>query len=160
MRHGAGRKAWEITKNSVAYTNHTVLAEALECWPQSLFETLLPRIWQIIVEIAHRWQKQVEDFYHDPAKTEKLAIVWDGGVRMANLCIAGGMSVNGVSALHTEILRRDVFRDAYQMHPEEFHNVTNGVDHPAAGLVRSIPASTASSVTSPAAMTTYCIRMP
>ena len=122
-------EAWEITKNSVAYTNHTVLAEALECWPQSLFETLLPRIWQIIVEIAHRWQKQVEDFYHDPAKTEKLAIVWDGGVRMANLCIAGGMSVNGVSALHTEILRRDVFRDAYQMHPEEFHNVTNGVDH-------------------------------
>ena len=122
-------EAWEITKNSVAYTNHTVLAEALECWPQSLFETLLPRIWQIIVEIAHRWQKQVEDFYHDPAKTEKLAIVWDGGVRMANLCIAGGMSVNGVSALHTEILRRDVFRDAYRMHPEEFHNVTNGVDH-------------------------------
>ena len=122
-------EAWNITKNSVAYTNHTVLAEALECWPQSLFETLLPRIWQIISEIAHRWQKQVEDFYHDPAKTEKLAIVWDGGVRMANLCIAGGMSVNGVSALHTDILKKDVFREAYEMHPEQFHNVTNGVDH-------------------------------
>ena len=122
-------EAWEITKNSVAYTNHTVLAEALECWPQTLFETLLPRIWQIIVEIAHRWQRQVEEFYHDPAKTERLAIVWDGGVRMANLCIAGGMSVNGVSALHTEILRRDVFRDACIMCPEQFRNVTNGVDH-------------------------------
>ena len=122
-------EAWNITKNSVAYTNHTVLAEALECWPQSLFETLLPRIWQIISEIAHRWQRQVEDFYHDPVKTEKLAIVWDGGVRMANLCIAGGMSVNGVSALHTDILKKDVFREAYEMHPEQFHNVTNGVDH-------------------------------
>ena len=122
-------EAWEITKNSVAYTNHTVLAEALECWPQSLFESLLPRIWQIIVEIARRWQRQVEEFYHDPAKTEKLAIIWDGGVRMANLCIAGGMSVNGVSALHTEILRRDVFRDACGMRPKQFHNVTNGVDH-------------------------------
>ena len=122
-------EAWEITKNSVAYTNHTVLAEALECWPQSLFESLLPRIWQIIVEIARRWQRQVEEFYHDPAKTEKLAIIWDGGVRMANLCIAGGMSVNGVSALHTDILRRDVFRDACGMRPKQFHNVTNGVDH-------------------------------
>ena len=122
-------EAWNITKNSVAYTNHTVLAEALECWPQTLFETLLPRIWQVIVEIAHRWQRQVEEQFHDPAKTEKLAIVWDGGVRMANLCIAGGMSVNGVSALHSEILRRDVFRDAYEMCPGQFHNVTNGVDH-------------------------------
>lgn len=122
-------EAWNITKNSVAYTNHTVLAEALECWPQTLFETLLPRIWQVIVEIAHRWQRQVEEHFHDPAKTEKLAIVWDGGVRMANLCIAGGMSVNGVSALHSEILRRDVFRDAYEMCPGQFHNVTNGVDH-------------------------------
>ena len=122
-------EAWNITKNSVAYTNHTVLAEALECWPQTLFETLLPRIWQVIAEIAHRWQRQVEERFHDPAKTEKLAIVWDGGVRMANLCIAGGMSVNGVSALHSEILRKDVFRDAYEMCPGQFHNVTNGVDH-------------------------------
>jgi starch phosphorylase len=82
-------EAWEITKQSVAYTNHTVLAEALERWPQSLVETLLPRIWQIIMEIAHRWQSRVEDFYHDPEKTRKLAILWDGEVRMANLCIAG-----------------------------------------------------------------------
>ena len=121
--------AWSITKNSVAYTNHTVLAEALERWPQQLMETLLPRVWEIITEIAHRYQKQVEDFYHDPAKTAELAIVWDGQVRMANLCIAGGMAVNGVSALHSDILRHDVFRWQYQMEPEKFKNVTNGIDH-------------------------------
>ena len=121
--------AWNITKNSVAYTNHTVLAEALERWPQQLMETLLPRVWEIITEIAHRYQKQVENFYHDPAKTAELAIVWDGQVRMANLCIAGGMAVNGVSALHSDILRHDVFRWQCQMEPEKFKNVTNGIDH-------------------------------
>ncbi|MBQ0037877.1 MAG: glycogen/starch/alpha-glucan phosphorylase [Clostridiales bacterium] len=122
-------EAWHITTHSVAYTNHTVLAEALECWPQQLFERLLPRVWQILTEIAHRWQAKVEDFYHDPHKTERLAIIWDGGVRMANLCIAGGMAVNGVSALHSDILRHDVFREAAEMEPEKFKNVTNGVDH-------------------------------
>ena len=121
--------AWNIMKNSVAYTNHTVLAEALERWPQQLMETLLPRVWEIITEIAHRYQKQIENFYHDPAKTAELAIVWDGQVRMANLCIAGGMAVNGVSALHSDILRHDVFRWQYQMEPEKFKNVTNGIDH-------------------------------
>ena len=121
--------AWTLTKKSVAYTNPTVLAEALERWPQQLMETLLPRVWEIITEIAHRYQKQVENFYHDPAKTAELAIVWDGQVRMANLCIAGGMAVNGVSALHSDILRHDVFRWQYQMEPEKFKNVTNGIDH-------------------------------
>ena len=121
--------AWSITKNSVAYTNHTVLAEALERWPQQLMQTLLPRVWEIIAEIAHRYQKQVEDFYHDPAKTAELAIVWDGQVRMANLCIAGGMAVNGVSGLHSDILRRDVFRWQCEMEPQKFQNVTNGIDH-------------------------------
>ena len=121
--------AWSITKNSVAYTNHTVLAEALERWPQQLMQTLLPRVWEIIAEIAHRYQKQVEDFYHDPTKTAELAIVWDGQVRMANLCIAGGMAVNGVSALHSDILRRDVFRWQCEMEPQKFQNVTNGIDH-------------------------------
>ena len=106
-------EAWDITTRSVAYTNHTVLSEALERWPQSLVEFLLPRVWQIILEISRRWQKKVEDFYHDPKKTEKMAIVWGGQVRMANLCIAGGMAVNGVSGLHSEILKKDVFRDAY-----------------------------------------------
>ena len=121
--------AWSITTQSVAYTNHTVLAEALERWPQQLMQTLLPRVWEIITEIAHRYQKRVEDFYHDPAKTAELAIIWDGQVRMANLCIAGGMAVNGVSALHSEILRRDVFRWQCNMEPDKFKNVTNGIDH-------------------------------
>ena len=122
-------EAWHITTCSVAYTNHTVLAEALECWPQQLFETLLPRVWQILQEIARRWQEKVESFYHDPEKTAKMAVIWDGVVRMANLCIAGGMAINGVSALHSDILRHDVFRDACRMEPEKFKNVTNGVDH-------------------------------
>ena len=122
-------EAWDITTRSVAYTNHTVLSEALERWPQSLVEFLLPRVWQIILEISRRWQKKVEDFYHDPKKTEKMAIVWAGQVRMANLCIAGGMAVNGVSGLHSEILKKDVFRDAYGMEPWKFRNVTNGIDH-------------------------------
>ena len=122
-------EAWDITRHSVAYTNHTVLAEALESWPQRLFETLLPRIWQIMQEIARRWQQKVDDFYHDPRKTEKMAVIWDGVVHMANLCIAGGMAVNGVSALHSDILRRNVFRDACGMEPDKFKNVTNGVDH-------------------------------
>ena len=121
--------AWDITSHAVAYTNHTVLAEALEVWPQSLMESLLPRVWQIIREIAHRYQAKIEAYYNDPAKTAKMAVVWDGHVRMANLCIAGGMAVNGVSALHSDILRRDVFREAAQMEPEKFKNVTNGVDH-------------------------------
>ena len=122
-------EAWHITTHCVAYTNHTVLSEALEVWPQQLFETLLPRVWQILQEISRRWQQHVEEFYHDPAKTAKLAIIWDGGVRMANLCIAGSMAVNGVSALHSEILRRDLFKDACQMQPDKFKNVTNGIDH-------------------------------
>ena len=123
-------EAWEITRNSVAYTNHTVLAEALERWPQTLIESLLPRIWQIIREIAHRYQREVEEFYHhNAAITEKMAVVWGGEVRMANLCVAGGSAVNGVSALHTEILRTDVFREACQMEPGKFKNVTNGIDH-------------------------------
>ena len=122
-------EAWSITRQSVAYTNHTVLAEALERWPQQLVADLLPRIWQIIQEIARRWQARVDDFYHDSAKTASMAIVWDGEVRMANLCIAGGMAVNGVSALHSKILREDVFKDACAMRPEKFLNVTNGIDH-------------------------------
>ena len=121
--------AWAITRQSVAYTNHTVLSEALERWPQQLMSTLLPRIWEIIVEIAHRYQQKIEDYYHDPAKTREMAIIWDGQVRMANLCVAGGMAVNGVSALHTEILRKDVFRDECAMEPDKFKNVTNGIDH-------------------------------
>ncbi len=122
-------EAWDITTKSVAYTNHTVLAEALERWPQDLMQRLLPRIWQIIVEISNRWQTKVENFYHDNGKTEKMAIIWGGQVRMANLCIAGGMAVNGVSGLHSDILKKDVFKDACGMEPWKFQNVTNGIDH-------------------------------
>ncbi len=122
--------AWNITANSVAYTNHTVLAEALERWPQSLMQTLLPRIWQILCEIARRWQVKVTEFYRgDESKVRNMAVIWDGEVRMANLCIAGGIAVNGVSALHSDILRQDVFKDACGMEPEKFKNVTNGIDH-------------------------------
>jgi len=123
-------QAWNITVNSVAYTNHTVLAEALERWPQDLVKTMLPRVWQIICEIARRWQEKVSKFYHgDQNKVKNMAVIWDGEVRMANLCIAGGMAVNGVSALHSDILRNDVFKDACTMEPEKFKNVTNGIDH-------------------------------
>ena len=123
-------EAWHITTNSVAYTNHTVLAEALECWPQQLMEDLLPRVWQILTEIARRYQERIEEYYHnDLAKIAKMAVIWDGGVHMANLCIAGGMAVNGVSALHSDILRNDVFANQCAMEPDKFKNVTNGVDH-------------------------------
>ena len=122
--------SWNITVNSVAYTNHTVLAEALERWPQTLMQTLLPRIWQILCEIARRWQAKATDFYcGDESKVKSMAVIWDGEVRMANLCIAGGMAINGVSALHSDILRRDVFREACKMEPHKFKNVTNGIDH-------------------------------
>ena len=122
-------EAWYIVTHTIAYTNHTVLAEALERWPQQLVETLLPRVWQIIQEIARRWQEKVENFFHDPSVTEKMAIVWGGEVRMANLCVAGGLSVNGVSGLHSEILKKDVFKNSYAMEPWKFTNVTNGIDH-------------------------------
>ncbi len=122
-------QAWEITTRSVAYTNHTVLAEALEKWPQALLERLLPRVWQITAEIARRWEAKCRAYFADEEKVRDTAVVWDGVVRMANLCIAGGMRVNGVSALHSQILRTDVFQNACDMEPQKFTNVTNGVDH-------------------------------
>ena len=122
-------EAWSITRKSVAYTNHTVLSEALERWPQELIESLLPRVWEIIVEIARRYQEEVDAYYQNPAKTAEMAIVWDGQVRMANLCVAACMAVNGVSALHSDILRRDIFKDQCAMTPGKFQNVTNGIDH-------------------------------
>ena len=90
---------------------------------------ILPRVWTIITEIARRYQEKIENYYHDEAKTREMAIIWDGQVRMANLCIAGGMAVNGVSALHSDILRNDVFKYQCAMEPEKFKNVTNGIDH-------------------------------
>ena len=123
-------EAWHIVTHTVCYTNHTVLAEALERWPQSLIETLLPRIWQILKEIARRYQEELQYRYgNDMGKIAHMAIIWGGEVRMANLCVCACEYINGVSALHSEILKQDVFRDAYQAQPDKFTNVTNGVDH-------------------------------
>jgi starch phosphorylase len=123
-------EAWHIVTHTVAYTNHTVLAEALERWPQQLIENLIPRIWQILVEISKRYQAALEEAFHgDQDKVRENAILWGGEVRMANLCICACFAVNGVSALHSDILRKDVFKDTCQLNPDKFKNVTNGVDH-------------------------------
>ena len=122
--------AWYIVTHTVCYTNHTILAEALERWPQSLIETLLPRIWQILKEIARRYQNELQSRYgNDQGKIAHMAIIWGGEVRMANLCVCACQFINGVSALHSDILKRDVFHDDYQAHPDKYKNVTNGVDH-------------------------------
>ncbi|MGI5963957.1 MAG: glycogen/starch/alpha-glucan phosphorylase [Lawsonibacter sp.] len=122
--------AWYIVTHTVCYTNHTILAEALERWPQALIESLLPRIWQILKEISSRYQRELEGRYgNDQGKVANMAIIWGGEVRMANLCVCACQAINGVSALHSDILKRDVFHDAYVSHPEKFKNVTNGVDH-------------------------------
>ena len=114
----------------MCYTNHTILAEALERWPQDLIAKLLPRIWIILQEIAARYQTQLEERYPgDEGKIAYMAIIWGGEVRMANLCVAACQAVNGVSALHSDILKRDVFHDAYLETPNKFKNVTNGIDH-------------------------------
>ena len=122
--------AWHIVTHTVCYTNHTVLAEALERWPQQLIETLLPRIWQILKEIARRYQNELQNRYgNDTGKIAHMAIIWGGEVRMANLCVCACQAINGVSALHSEILKREVFHDAYLAQPDKFKNVTNGIDH-------------------------------
>ena len=123
-------EAWNIVTHTVAYTNHTILAEALERWPQQLVMDLLPRVWQIIVEISNRYQTELTTYFHgDISRVEKMAIIWGGNVHMANLCICACSAVNGVSALHSGILKREVFCDAYTRTPAKFKNVTNGIDH-------------------------------
>ncbi|MCF2661496.1 glycogen/starch/alpha-glucan phosphorylase [Pseudoflavonifractor phocaeensis] len=123
-------EAWHIVTHSVCYTNHTILAEALERWPQTLIETLLPRIWEILKEISGRYQRELEYRYGgDMGKVGHMAIIWGGEVRMANLCVCACQAINGVSALHSDILKRDVFHDAYLANPDKFQNVTNGIDH-------------------------------
>ena len=123
-------EAWHITTQTVAYTNHTVLAEALERWPQNLVETLLPRIFQILCEINNRYLEELRNFFHgDTDKLREMAVLWDGEVRMANLCVAACFAVNGVSALHSDILVKDVFHSAWLRTPNKFKNVTNGIDH-------------------------------
>lgn len=121
--------AWKIVTQATAYTNHTVMKEALECWPESLMQMLVPRIYQIIKEIDNRYRAHIWNTTHDAGKVEAMAIIADGVVRMANLCVATCHSVNGVSALHSQILKDTVFNDYYKLTPDKFTNVTNGIAH-------------------------------
>lgn len=121
-------EAWEVTTKTCAYTNHTIMSEALEKWPIDLFSKLLPRVYQIIQEIDRRFILQIQAQYPgDEEKVRKMAILRDGQVKMAHLAIVAGYSVNGVAALHTEILKNETLKDFYQMMPEKFNNKTNGI---------------------------------
>ncbi len=121
-------EAWDITCRTCAYTNHTIMAEALEKWPIDLFQRLLPRIYQIVDEINRRYVKLIEDTYPgNQDKVKNMAILYDGQVKMAHLAIAGSYSVNGVAQLHTEILKKRELKDFYQMRPDQFNNKTNGI---------------------------------
>ena len=121
-------EAWEITTKTCAYTNHTIMAEALEKWPIDLFKRLLPRVYQIVEEINRRFVNEIRAKYPgNEEKVRKMAILYDGQVKMAHLAIAAGYSVNGVAALHTEILKKQELRDFYEMMPEKFNNKTNGI---------------------------------
>ena len=122
-------EAWDVTTKTCAYTNHTIMAEALEKWPIELFSRLLPRIYQIVEEINRRFCNQIWAMYPDCAqeKIKKMAIIYDGQVKMANMAIVAGFSVNGVARLHTEILKNQELKDFYEMFPEKFNNKTNGI---------------------------------
>lgn len=121
--------AWDIVTKTVAYTNHTVMKEALECWSEDLVRNLLPRIYQIIKEIDNRYRSYIWNTTFDAGKTEDMAIISGGVIRMANLCVAACHSVNGVSALHSQILKDSLFNSYYQLTPDKFKNVTNGIAH-------------------------------
>ncbi len=127
--HGLGwDEAWEITTHSVAYTNHTIMSEALEKWPQDLFQRLLPRVYMIVEEINRRFCDDIRaKFPGDEARVGRMAIIADGKVKMAHMAIAAGYSVNGVAKLHTEILKNESLHDFYEMYPEKFNNKTNGI---------------------------------
>ena len=121
-------EAWDIVCHTCAYTNHTIMSEALEKWPVELFSRLLPRIYQIVEEINSRFVRQIQEKYpNQPEKVASMAIVYDAQVRMAHLAIAGSFSVNGVARLHTEILKKRELKDFYEMTPEKFNNKTNGI---------------------------------
>ena len=126
-------EAWEVTTKTCAYTNHTIMAEALEKWPIDLFSRLLPRIYQIVEEINRRFIGRIEEKYRNvygvdvQEKIRKMAILYDGQVKMANMAIVAGYSVNGVARLHTEILKKQELKDFYEMFPERFNNKTNGI---------------------------------
>ncbi len=121
-------EAWDVVRKCCAYTNHTIMAEALEKWPISLFKALLPRVYQIVEEINRQFENMLKEKYPGNAeKIRQMAILYDGQVRMANLAIVGGFSVNGVAALHTEILKKEQLKDFYELWPEKFSNKTNGI---------------------------------
>ncbi len=123
-------EAWDTVTKCMAYTNHTVMAEALECWSEELFRSRLPRIYQIVCEINKRFcDRMTEATGYDYEKVGRMSIIKDGYVKMANMCVACCHSVNGVSELHSEIIKRDVFNDFYSVTPEKFKNVTNGIAH-------------------------------
>ncbi|MBR6902521.1 MAG: glycogen/starch/alpha-glucan phosphorylase [Clostridia bacterium] len=122
-------KAWDIIKGTFAYTNHTIMSEALECWQIDLFRERLPRIYQIVAEIDRRYREEVIVKTGDFALAERTAIISNGVVRMANLCVAASHCVNGVSKLHSDIIKDELFNDYYRMTPEKFTNVTNGIAH-------------------------------
>ena len=121
-------EAWDVTTKTCAYTNHTIMSEALEKWPIELFSRLLPRVYQIVEEINRRFVARIEQQYPgNHEKVRKMAIIYDGQVKMAHLAIASGYSVNGVARLHTEILKNQELKDFYEMMPEKFNNKTNGI---------------------------------
>ena len=122
-------EAWSIVTNAVAYTNHTVMSEALEKWPQELIQTLLPRVWEILCEINRRWCDYLRSKFGESERVGRNLIIQDDGVHMANLCLAACFKINGVSALHGEILKTELFRDVCSLTPERFTYVTNGIDH-------------------------------
>ncbi len=122
-------KAWDIVTRTIAYTNHTVMAEALECWQVDMFRHRLPRIYQIVKEIDNRFRASVYEQTGDAAMVERTAIIQGNVIRMANLCVAASHKVNGVSALHSKILTDNLFKDYYALTPDKFTNVTNGIAH-------------------------------
>ena len=123
-------EAWRITTNCISYTNHTILAEALEKWPIDMFKKLLPRIYMIIEEINKRYCEELWNKYTDQLdKINRMAIIGDGQIRMANLAVVGSHSVNGVAKLHTDILKKEEMRDLYYLYPNKFNNKTNGITH-------------------------------
>ena len=122
-------KSWDIVTKTMAYTNHTIMSEALECWQESLFKERLPRIYQIVKEIDRRYREHIVNLTGDFALAERVAIIQNGVIRMANLCVATCHTVNGVSKLHSDIIKNELFNDYYKLTPEKFTNVTNGIAH-------------------------------
>ncbi len=128
--HGLGwDESWEIVKGCMAYTNHTVMSEALEKWPQNLVQQLMPRVWEILCEINRRWSNYLSEHFGRDQRVGRNLIIGDNQVHMANLCLAACYRVNGVSRLHGQILKDDLFKDIYSIRPDRFTYVTNGIDH-------------------------------